>query len=364
MNDTIAEILDLAGTLMPRARALQKAARTARPHLADTIYWNPDTNHLLVSFWPEKIAADDVWQWASSFSNVWDCLDPDERVRAPEEEGFIKVAYDPWARAIGVHLGVIPGKVFGVIPNENPDAFKSMLLGGLLGAGGAYGAGALTDWARGNWDDPERRRRHRLAALGGVIGALPGAAIAGVNMLHGVSPSENAWMTAGNQQPISKAAAYLGEIRMLFEDLDLRIPLSWEVAIEKQAFQGSGALGYLPPVQTDAFGQVVWGDPRVSTRLSDAQKTALGTVVYGASNLPYLTSNMTPPTTSWLPRVAQPINMAKILTGYGAGRVSAGIGAGIVSSLFNLDPQTQDRLKTLGGFAGALEQVADIALQR
>ena len=354
----ITEILQKAGKYCAEVRPIQAEARRAYPAVSEAIYWHPESGALRASVWHPETTKEAIASWSGSFGDrPMELWWPAEGDSLPEEEGFVKIAADPVARSIAVHLGLLPGKLFGAIPS-NPGVLKSMGIGSLLGAGSLYGVGSLVDLARGNYDDPYRSRRKQLAALGGMLGAMPGAAIGAGNVLTGQPFLDNRWMTDG-----VKTAEYLERYVELLAD-GLRQPVEdWSLMTEKRAYFGSsGALASAAPVQTDAFGQVIWGDPRVSNRLSDAQKSTLGTVVYGAANLPYLARGVDPASVGWFPQVAKPVNMAKVLTGYGMGRLTAGIGAGIVSSLFNLEPETQERLKTVGGFAGALGQVADMAL--
>ena len=286
----------------------------------------------------------------------------------PELDGFVKVAYSPAGRNLLVHWGLLPGKLFGAIPST-PSPIKSMLMGGLIGAGIGYGGGWLGERAiEAISGVPQNKLRRKLGFIGAMAGMAPGTVLGLANLSNNRSWNDNTALNFGTQRPLTKEGAELLVLdRLINGATRMEEPPGYVLTFIKCAVSESSPTGLhnVPPVLTTAFGETVWGDPRVSNRLSESQKGALGTIVYGAANLPYLTRGLVPPSqkTPWLPSIASPTNMAKILTGYGAGRLSASVGSSILGGLFNLPPAVQDHLKTVGGFAGALGQVANIALQ-
>jgi hypothetical protein len=358
----VQEILQASETLAAEILPIRQKLSQANPVIADVVYYHPERRELLLSCWPDtsKEAMQSFVSPLLSLDMPIDVVSMDELDRSPHQDGYVKAAESPTIRSLGVHLGLLPGKLFGTIPYSDPTPLKSMLIGGLLGAGVGYGGGWAADVLADRLGKPGLTLRHKLPWLTGLMGAVPGAAIATSNMAAGLPANDNRW---------AKSASVVREARELLESslLGQDSVLPTRQWVSKEAWgglAGAGGLANLPPVDTTAFGQVVWGDPRVAGRLTAADQTALGTVVYGGANMPYLSRGLAPPSSpGWIPPVAYPGNMAKVLMGYGAGRLTAGVGAAAISSLFNLDPSTQEQLKNVGGFAGALQQVARVTMQ-
>ena len=146
--------------------------------LADTgVYWHPDQEAAALMFRGDlsKVAQDaTLISRAVARAVGGDHLYSQPLFEEDVDQGWVKVAYSPTLRRAGELLNFFPGNYPGGYPNS-PSPLAATLTGGLVGAGLGYGLGWLGErlmpdtWAKG-------RTRRTLAALGGLLGAVPGTA--------------------------------------------------------------------------------------------------------------------------------------------------------------------------------------------
>jgi len=141
------------------------------------VYWQPDRDMAALYFRGDQTKkARDLYLTKAAVSRVVG----EDHIAAEQltdqdlsKGGWVKVAASPTLRRIGELLNFFPGKYPGGIPNA-PSPLAATLSGGLVGAGLGYGAGWLGEkllpdrWQKG-------RLKKTLAALGGGLGAAPGA---------------------------------------------------------------------------------------------------------------------------------------------------------------------------------------------
>lgn len=150
-------------------------------------------------------AASDRVVGGTLFLSYQDLADPDGT--------WVKVAHSPLLRRAGELLNFFPGQLPGGLGPNAPSPLAATLTSGVLGAGLGYGGGKLLETLL-----PERfgKKLGRTGAvLGGLMGAAPGVAWAGVNRLSGHDlndpstlggmPGENVarypWGADGNNAP-------------------------------------------------------------------------------------------------------------------------------------------------------------------
>lgn len=246
---------------------------------------------------------------------------------------WVKVAYSPSLVRTGQLLNFFPAKD---VPWNKPSPLTAMLTSGLLGAGLGYGLGWAGEKIMPEKMQREGRTRKSLAILGGLLGAVPGAAWGGVNALTGL--------------PLNSSE--------LLKDKDIAAP-SWgrvdmsklrEKSSEdfvKQAFEqplGAGAEG-VEKVNLNRLGQTLWdiGAP-------PATAAATMSSVYAAQQLPggVGPGYVTPHQTGLLGTMMGAAGGGA--QGYATGW-AVGKGLGLVTGM----PQsTQNSLKNTGAMLGVI----------
>lgn len=238
-----------------------------------------------------------------------------------------------------------PSRFSNAIGGATPLA--SMLAGGLLSAGLGYGAGALAETLAPRVFEKGKTRK-RLAALGGVLGAIPGAGLGALGMSTWGSKlnperdrsSWNAFVRpnvlfgspATVASPINKAAEALRTIQP---------EISEEMQKAADMFGGMAPSISLEPIPVDAFNRLVLNDPFTPPNM---QAATLG-VVNAASNL------------NGPSRFVSPMDIARIGLGMGAGYVQATIGGKVLGALAGVTPEAQRTLQNVGVVAGAIKSV-------
>ena len=215
--------------------------------------------------------------------------------------GWVKVAYSPTLNRAAKFLNFLPGQYPGGIPNH-PSPLAAMLTTGLVGGGLGWAGGKLLSKVF-----PERYGKNLPrtgAILGGLLGAAPGAAWAGINAKHGKGLLDG-WPLAepggpapGTWLPKETTAEFLDEYlpgwnREHVADVATidAVPLNAHCrrAIGFTAKQAAETFGEpeerLPPTPSDvninALGQTLW-ETGASPQLTS---TTLG-AMYAAQQLP------------------------------------------------------------------------------
>jgi len=309
---------------------------------------------------------------------------------------WVKVAYSPTVNRAATYLNFLPGKYPGGIPNL-PGPISSMLTTGLLGAGLGYGAGWLGEKLMpGRWERGKLRKT--LAALGGLAGAVPGAAWAGFNVaagkpwyssellqalprhpttgkpievpLHSFDPDQRARYEQQAFEQAGKQGSYYGR---LADELPGELGKQYKAAIEKvardwgaearaltgeEAFLVKHAFGpdtfgpnlYQPKrpkgpldVDVDALGNVLW---EVGAKPQEAAMT-MG-ALHAAQQMPGGTSE---------PGWVTPKQMAHLAANMGAGYVSGALVGSALGLLTGMPRSTQQTLKNTGMYMGIVNSV-------
>ena len=180
---------------------------------------------------------------------------------------FVKVAYSPTLRRIGELLNFFPGQYPGGYPNA-PSPLAATLTGGVVGAGLGYGVGALGEHLL-----PARYKRghlrNTLAALGGGVGALPGAMGMLAHHQTGQSMlSPGPLASPPDQEPRMDPQDLLASPYKEAADMDVLLGDRYQTAVEgfvKQAFSTFGMPdedANQPPTALDVninrLGQTLW----------------------------------------------------------------------------------------------------------
>jgi hypothetical protein len=243
-------------------------------------------------------------------------------------------------------MAIKPSKFTNYIGGATPLA--SMLAGGTLAAGLGYGAGAIAETVAPEVFQKNTLRK-RLATLGGVLGAAPGAALgfAGMhtwNSPHNPHRDRSSWnaftspnVLYGNpptigRPDISKSAAALKAVQpAISEEMQ-------KVANMFAPFQDQISLS---PIPVDSFNRLVMADPFTPPPLQSATMGLVGAADSYRGNSGFIT----------------PMDIARVGLGMGAGYVQATIGGKVLGALAGLTPQAQKSLQSAGVVAGALKSV-------
>ncbi len=270
---------------------------------------------------------------------------------AIEQYELIKESYSPTLRSAGEALGFFPGNVAGIPVSPSP--LRALLTTGLLGAGLGYGAGVL-----GEKMLPESWQRGRLRKTLGIMGALAGGAIGSVpilsNKMQGLDWNDNSqWQIPRiENDPPSLGFKHITPSPVLrnpnqdMRTLDLKPSPAFKAAADRYNSAGSVA----PKIDVNEFNQVVWADPRVTTRLPVGTRAAatglLEAAAYGTPS-----DNKT----------IGPLDVARITAGMGSGYLSGALVGRGLGLLMGMPPETQDLLKTTGMWAGAVRSFVNTA---
>jgi len=244
-------------------------------------------------------------------------------------------------------INLKPGTYPGGIPNS-PGPLRSMLVGGLAGAGVGYLGGALAE--RVLPDTWERRRlRRTLAAIGGLAGATPGAMWGLVNKSDGRDFNDSSLFQQSGYKPEPK----IGDIPIdsgLIDTVHFADKVSEYHEYIKSAnlFPNSG-LGY-SPIPVDEFNRVIWQEPRVSSLLSPPVQAAASGLVSGAAALGGRQA-----------RFVTPFDIGRIAAGMGTGYLSGALVGKGLGLLMGMPRQTQEKLKNTGMMAGIIANLVPIA---
>lgn len=297
----------------------------------------PDDELLLVSDVPEQRLRWLKRAMVETFASKFLAVIPSAMWEDPDGE-YTKVAYSPVVRNIGETMNLLPGKLFGAIPNA-PGPVSSMLTSGLLGAGLGYGAGWVgekmlpNDWRRG-------RLSRLLGTLGGIAGATPGLIYGATNQAKGLPFNDNSTL---NHPPVGG----------IMPENHFPISPLFKHAVAKFAndlAEDSGMIGNLPPIQVDKFNQTLWGDPYVSSRLPLPTIGAATSAVNVAQQMPGGVG------AGWV----TPWQMGHLAAGMGVGYASGALVGGVLGLLTGMPDAAQDRLKQTGMYAGIVSQVVPI----
>ncbi|TMJ00886.1 MAG: hypothetical protein E6G97_18295 [Alphaproteobacteria bacterium] len=250
-------------------------------------------------------------------------------VRAGKDEvAHIKRSYSPTARAVTDLLHFTDGPVNTFTGGANPMA--ASLLGGLAGAGMGYAGGAAVEQLGGGHLQKKRLRR-ALAALGGAVGASPGAYWGWHSLAQQGPPG---WLP-----PDDSLVKLAQALRELLPDVRPR-----EAFCKKSdtgaLFEGQGLQAAIP---VDGFNNVVWSaqDPFTPPSLRSAAAGLIQTASLSRGGSPVVT----------------PYDIARLGVGMGSGLASGWVAGRVLGALAGLSPEAQQGLQRAGMWAGVLRAV-------
>jgi hypothetical protein len=267
-------------------------------------------------------------------------------------ETQIKVAYSPTLHGAGELAGFFPRVEANGALSGSPSPVRAMLTSGLVGAGLGYGAGALGEyflpekWKRG-------RLRNTLAAIGGGIGAAPGALWGASNLQQGKSFNDPSLLYhAPDETPqyaLPKTAAFCPEWQQAVAAASVRFGIS---GLEKEADYDDLAspwgqaqrAGPTPmDVNIDAMNRTLW-DNGASPQLAGATLGALA----AAQQMPGGRDEA-----GWV----TPSQMASLAAHMGAGYASGAVVGSVLGLLTGMSDTAQTKLKNTGALLGIVQAV-------
>lgn len=336
--------IKLAEKTKPKAEILQKAVENLPREGFLDLWYDSEGDRAIINLgdWVEMEVAD-AWKDAVR-PHVSEIEIADEVGNLGESRGYVKVAFrtaaairfaekkaaDPNLKAVGQYLGYLPGKIPGA-----PNPLIATLASGLLGGGLGYGGGKALEWLL-----PETKRWNltpRLALLGGMAGATPGAAWMANNYMNDKPIWDGSLMEGEGY--VSDAPHYEHETSVA--------ELLQKASAFKIGFNARSHPDY--SFDSEEFNQAVWNDPRVSSRLDGATQAAATGLVTGAAR------------SAGSPRLVGPRDIGMLTAGMGSGYVSGAIVGKALGALLGMPQQTQDRLKQTGMWAGVVANLVPLA---
>jgi len=308
------------------------------------VYWRPDKQSLAVSF-PDGTDEPTKNRWANRLRTL---------------QGVSGVEMDcEWVPIDAVRIKAAALKdVGGIWEGANkviggPSPLTNVLVGGLLGGGLGYGAGALAEQVL-----PEQFERGKLRRTLAAVGAAPfighglwkataNARLDGDGFLNGAVTRDST--------PVKRAMDLLA---------DVEIDGTFAKAAMTYAgqFQGGADVKSIP---VDAFNQAVWRDVRHGLT---AERNPYGSRDAWGDNTPPLhtpqaVGAMTTGIMSGIDARSggrgwvSPADIVHGLAGAGVGLATATVAGKALGALAGLRPETQQQLQQAGAFGGILMAV-------
>jgi hypothetical protein len=235
-----------------------------------------------------------------------------------ENEPWVRVKSATTVGEVMNPMGQIFGNTEGPLNSwyGGPRPAASALAGGLLGTGLGYAGGSLAEWLMPHVFTPGAAKT-RAALLGGVMGAVPGAAGMALNHSEGKSIFD-------------KAAALQQTCKLVIGDQEVPTYVKFATLIFK------------PIINVHHFNDAIWADP-----FSDESVQAMASgLVYGAG----ATRNS---------NVVTPMDVARVAVGMGTGYASATLLGKTLGTLAGISPQAQGALQQAGIWSGLMKSVVD-----
>lgn len=257
--------------------------------------------------------------------------------------GRVKLAEIPIQEVAGPaarFLNLAPSSVNAYYGGPTPLA--AMLAGGLLGAAGGYGAGALAEHFV-----PERylqrgRLRKLLGLTGGALGAAPGALLGQVGMTANEEAGKSPWKAWFEPNVLFGREAEDPVFKQAEEDLEEVLGQKVDPAFAKRA-DDTGAF-FAPGIPVDHFNQVVWQDSNTpqGVRAATAGLVETASALAGGA------------------RLVSPYDVFRVAASMGSGLLAA-YPAKVLGALAGLTPEAQLGLQRVGLWAGLLKNVVPLA---
>lgn len=332
----VVRLIKLAAPLVPRLVKVVRRLRSEHPAMPGygKVWLNPDTHDIFFNLGDsDEKPKYDAWTSALSI--------PDRGEIRSASEGLPPVKHGPWVPIKSADVNIsdifsVPAQATGIKSGPlnalwgGPRPLADMLAGGAVGAGAGYGAGWLAEHVLPG-HLANRRLRKSLAVLGGMLGAVPGAAQTADNWSQGESP------LAPWPPPVKKATL----LERVHTTLDEYCPPA-----EKIAAPMSAMTDFVPFIDRDGLNQLILRDRGMSQALSAA---TIG-LVDGASEL------------RGGARWISPFDIGRMAMGMGTGMVSGLIVGRTLGALTGLSPEAQQQLTRAGVLAGLLTNVVPMAL--
>lgn len=335
-NNILSEIQQSIDVSLPLAISLKSAFATL-PRIPITVWQDPYASAAWLRFEPEAPASvREPWkETVASACEEWH----ETHELPPAHDYLVKLAYSPTVRWMLEQANLVPGKLLGAVPNF-PSPLSSTVTGGLLGLGLGYGTGWLAEQLL-----PQEWRRNRLrrtmAGLGAAVGASPGLLWSYVNTREG-KPLWSSWPHDPQATRPTDAA-----LDVPFREIQKNMEQPKAAQASDASFP-TGA-GGVAPIPVDAFNRVIWGDPRVATRLDSPTQAAASSIVTTASRFGQPGFQSSPFVT--------PGQIGALAVGMGSGYISGALVGKALGALMGMPESTQERLKTTGMWAGVIKNL-------
>lgn len=347
-----ANVDSLVAELQKDAAAIQSAVRPLLTTSPVGIYLHPDKykfavdeNYFNVDATQQKCVIGAIQGSVKQAQDTLDLSDP----------LWVKVAYSKTLRRAGELLNFFPGEYIKHVRNS-PGPLQSMLSSGVLGAGLGYGAGHLIEkYGPRDWQHDKLKRNLTLA--GGAIGAIPGAALSGANLVMGKDLLDPSLLSADPVPNIYPDTNLLPESDA--ELVNMQVPGNlgdhvkksyaeyvdqWreaEKAVYKEAEVGSG-FSLQQGVNVNALGQVLWetgADPR-DVAITLGSLNAAGRLPGGRD-----------------PGWVTPAQVGHLALRMGGGYLSGALVGAALGHLTGAPQSVQNTLKRTGAYMGVVNTV-------
>lgn len=280
-----------------------------------------------------------------------------------------KAAVSEALRGMGQAAGLIGSSHTPHLPGL-PSPLAGTLGGALLGAGLGYSAGYLGETVLpSHWNDHGHLRR-TLAMAGGIAGATPGLGAMAMNRASGLPT--NAQGTLGmpsdtTDKYIPDSPTYNPEEpyvpRSAYSELyDKASAALADVELDPMMKEALSQTGYeflpLPPIPVDQLSQVLWHDPRVSGPLGPQMSAATDGLIQAA----YVARREREGDDQGT-RLVYPTDVGRIAAGMGSGYLSGVLVGKVLGTLMGMPEETQERLKNVGMWAGAVQNIVPLAFR-
>lgn len=272
--------------------------------------------------------------------------------------GVAGVTHTPTVFRVHLPLTAVPaqirpsladGKAPPVPPREKaaalPPAALTSALGGLLGAGLGYGAGALAENLAPEGVLQKGKLRRNLAMMGGGLGALPGAWLGTISARH----------LAEQGHPSPWTEGFLGRDRLLGPDATtaampqtesapklagLRHQLREAFAVgrsDREPLTDKAASYFDAFIPADQFAAAAWEDPLSPLPLKLYQTAVVSTAAQ---------QRLSP--------FVSPMDVARVAIGMGSGLAAGALLGKVVGTLAGLTPEAQKAVQQAGLWYGAV----------
>jgi hypothetical protein len=292
--------------------------------------------------------------------------------------------YSPNLRTMGELSGYLPGGQYSWQIPGVPRHLAGMLGGGLLGAGMGAGAGWLASRVLPRaWD--RSRLPKTMAILGSLVGSAPGMAATLSNLANHSSwtddglfadalppmqkyQSESPSYPGGSSapavfhhnpeyDPAAQIESPPSKYKLASDELD-RVLTDELHPIAKKAISDTGyEIDYpMADIPVAQVARDMFDDPHVTSTLPLPMRAA----TYGLVDAAWRAKQLGNQDVNSV-RVVSPADIARVTAGMGAGYLSGALVGRVLGTLLGAPIETQDTLKRVGLYSGAIANVLPLA---